>query len=151
MSFFRATCGSENNAYPILLIRSWSNGGSAILSHLRAAFDDKLPPHVIIFDPRPGLYTNGSALKASTMSLPGKLVAYPFLTVVSVVYVLWYTGRVHPIARWYYSHNRGRPDSRRTYILSDSDELVHHSFIEGHAREAKQEGYTVRLERFKGS
>ncbi|KAI9151223.1 transmembrane 53-b [Paramyrothecium foliicola] len=136
--------GNSSDRTPFLLIHSWSNGGSAMLSHLRAAFDDKLPPHVIIFDSGPGLYSHGHGLKACTMgmSLPVKVVAYPILTVVSIIYVLWYTGRLHPFARWYYSHNKGEGEVRRTYILSDSDTLIHHSLIENHAREAEEKGYT---------
>jgi hypothetical protein len=135
---------------PVMLVHSWSNGGAAMLAHIRAAFHDRLPPHVTIFDSGPGLWTHDHGRKGFTLGMPlsVKVLAYPILTVVSMIYVLWYTGRLHPYSRWYYSQNQGEGEASRTYIFSDSDTLIHHKFIEGHARDAQDKGFTVRTEKF---
>lgn len=80
-----------------------------------------------------------------------KLVAYPVLTIISMLYVLWYVGRTNAFTRYYKLHNSARGEVRRTYIYSESDRIISYSDIEAHARDAKEKGYRVKLERFEGT
>jgi hypothetical protein len=138
---------------PELLIHSWSNGGSAMLAHLRIAFNNKLPPHVTIFDSGPALYSHAAAVASNTVgvTMPLKLVVYPIASLISVVYFIFYAGRTDPIRRWSDTHNAVEGEARRTYIYSNADKLVDDAMVEEHARIAREKGYDVRLERFEGT
>ncbi|KAH7313903.1 hypothetical protein B0I35DRAFT_279848 [Stachybotrys elegans] len=138
---------------PQVLVHMWSNGGSAMLSHLRAAYGDDFPPHVTIYDSGPGCYSYSRCVAAVMAGMPAWMyfITYPFVSVITILYWIWYFGGTNGFQRFYDSHNHVKGEVRRAYIYSESDKLVDYHDVDRHADHARQRGYSVRQERFTGT
>jgi hypothetical protein len=139
---------------PKILVHSFSNNGSAVLSHLRRAYGNPFPPHVTVYDSGPGQFSARRATTAMTMGIPVPFnwVAYPitmFLT--GVAYRLWYIGRPDGQRQHASVNNAVEGELRRVYVYSEVDKIVDWRHIEAHADEAEAKGYKVRREKFEGT
>lgn len=154
--------GSGSGGEPELLIHLFSNGGSALLSHLYTAFTaftpSLLPRHTTIFDSAPGEWSYAMASRATMSGIPAgwtRLFAMPVVHLLCMLYWLLYIpwGRAHPFALERASHNDLTQvrERRRVYVYSERDELVTADMVERHAADAVRKGFEVRLERFRGS
>lgn len=151
---------------PPLLIHMLSNGGSSSIANLYEQFaatagpnDDKhLPSHVSIFDSSPGRFQIPRAVAFASVGLPFflKLVATPFLYAFATMWFASMTLGLIPdsVGSWYKSHNEDAGNSnevRRVYIYSPTDVVVDYKDVETHAAEAKTNGFSVAIEKYKGS
>lgn len=142
---------------PELLVHVFSNGGSAILSHLYRAYGGPLPRHVTVFDSAPGEFTYRGSWAAFTAGLSPlwRLALAPLVH--AAIACLWALRAVFgrdPLGRAAAAHNnprRNRGEARRAYVYSREDRLVGWEAVERHADGADERGFVVRRERFEGS
>ncbi|KAM0235212.1 hypothetical protein ACHAPO_006009 [Fusarium lateritium] len=159
--------GASSTTEPNILIHIFSNGGSSSISALydeysisaRGDEDPFLPLHVMIFDSAPG------AQRASTtyaffvvdFSKLQRLFLSPLIYIAAFCWQLirnlgatkdWlvYWGKTHNEAA-----GKKERELRRSYIYSDTDDLVLHTDLETQASQAVELGFNVRMERFYGS
>lgn len=154
VSVVRAAATTETgNSRPQILVHAFSNGGSAMLRHLRAAYGGAFPPHVTIFDSAPGQFTARSGIAAVSAGLPPliRAVLRPFLWFVAFCYTLWFLRRDDSLQRHAKAHNSVKGELRRTYIYSESDKLIDWRHVEEHAATSEKNGYETRREKFSGT
>lgn len=161
--------GAGSNQYPKMLVHVFSNGGSTMLKYLYDLYpktasqgeSPSLPAHVTIFDSAPGRFQWSRSVTAFALSAArSNLVVRMFVTAMAhlmsalywVLTVPW--GRGGFLERTWLAHNvkaKNQTETRRTYIYSKEDKLVDYKDIEEHAAQARERGYQVTLEEFKGT
>lgn len=151
---------------PPLLIHVFSSGGSSSIANLYKQYaatagpmdGKRLPPHVTIFDSCPGLFRILRAVSFVSVGLSSfqRLIAAPFL----YAYAVFWTAAMalgllpNSLGEWYRSRNHdvgNTAETRRVYIYSSTDALTDYKDVETHAAEAKNKGFSVALEKYKGS
>ncbi|CAH0056998.1 unnamed protein product [Clonostachys solani] len=144
---------SPQQSRPQILLHVFSNGGSAMLSKLRDAYGANFPAHVTIFDSCPGIknFTTDMNAVTSGMSPLVKVVAYPFFSLLIVLYSICFIGREDSFAYYFRVHNEVTSEARRAYIYSDTDQIVNFHAVVKHATAAEEKGFHVRLEKFHGT
>jgi len=157
---------SSPSSPPFLLIHMFSNGGSCSVAKLYEQYaamagpdeDIRFPPHVSIFDSCPGLFRIPCAMAFISVRLSSfqKLIAAPFLYVWAILWTASMALGLLPnlLADGFKSHNkdeRNTTEMRRVYIYSPTDTLTDYEDVETHAAEAATKGFSVALEKFKGS
>lgn len=159
-----------SNQHPKMLVHVFSNGGSTALRYLydlypktagRGESSSPFPAHVTIFDSAPGRFQWSRSVTAFTMgaarsNLLVRMVVTAMAHLMSALYwvltVPW--GRGGFLERTWLAHNtktKNQTEVRRTYIYSKEDELLDYKEIEEHAAQAREQGYQVTLEEFKGT
>lgn len=162
--------GAGSSDHPEMLVHVFSNGGSTALKYLYDLFPKQaakqgesstLPTHVTIFDSAPGRFQWSRSVTAFSMSAArSNFVVRMFVTAMAhlmsalywVLTVPW--GRGGFLERTWLAHNvktKNQTETRRTYIYSKEDKLVNYRDIEEHAAQAREQGYQVTLEEFKGT
>jgi len=154
---------------PFLLIHIFSNGGSCSVAKLYEEYaamagpdeddeDKRLPPHVTIFDSCPGLFRIPRAIAFVSVGLSSfqRLIAAPFLYVWALLWTASMAMGLLPnlLGDGYKSHNKyeyNATEMRRVYIYSPTDVITDYRDVETHAAEAKTKGFSMALEKFKGS
>lgn len=151
---------------PPLLIHIFSNGGSSSVANLYEQYaaaagpgeDERLPPHVTVFDSCPGLFRIPRAVAFVSVGLSSfqQLLAAPFLYAFAVLWTASMAMGLLPdsLSAWYRSHNHDAGNAaevRRAYIYSPNDTLTDYKDVEAHAAEAKTKGFSAALEKYEGS
>ncbi|KAI1763345.1 hypothetical protein GGR53DRAFT_497719 [Hypoxylon sp. FL1150] len=159
---FQAPISSDS---PHLLIHMFSNGGSSSIANLYEQYaamagpddDERLPPHVTIFDSCPGVYGIPQSVAFVNVGLSPlqRLIAAPiFYAWAAAGSVLIALGLLpDSLGDWGKAHNGtgNAAEVRRAYIYSPSDALIDYKAVEAHAAEAKSKGFSVALERYEDS
>lgn len=161
---------SSSNHHPKMLVHVFSNGGSTTLKYLydlypktgaRQGESPTLPAHVTIFDSAPGRFqwsrsVTAFALSAARSNFFVRMFVTAMAHLMSATYwiltVPW--GRGGFLERTWLAHNvksKNQTETKRTYIYSKDDKLVDYKDIEEHAAQARERGYQVTLEEFKGT
>ncbi|KAI9758707.1 MAG: hypothetical protein M4579_002882 [Chaenotheca gracillima] len=147
-----------------VLVHLFSNGGGAQTCRVAALYRKTtgklLPFQGLILDSAPGGRDYMSGVRAFSQALPKQfflrligLVAI-HLTIVSAFVIGVVFRKESPIARIARNLNDAKlmdPRASRSYIYSESDELVPWQEVEQHSIEAEQKGWIVRREKFQGS
>ncbi|KAK3304878.1 uncharacterized protein B0T15DRAFT_255070 [Chaetomium strumarium] len=178
LSLQRDGSGSHSTANnpqpgPELLIHAFSNGGAASLHALRRALGGgdghnttpappppPLPRYTLLLDSTPGTFRYRAAYRAFTAGLkaPFLWLVAPFVHLIVMMYWVQHmligrgrSGPLYVVARGLNGPAARRSEVRRTYVYGPADRLVDWRDVEAHAREAAEEGFRVRRERFDGS
>ncbi|KAM5349052.1 hypothetical protein ACJ41O_008875 [Fusarium nematophilum] len=148
---------------PGILIHIFSNGGSSSISALRNAYassmrdseNHHLPEHVTIFDSSPSNVTFSGTVSFFRVGLSSvqRLLAMPFIYLYSFYWAASIAIGFNRdwLAFWGKTHNEAGGEVRRTYIYSETDNLVDYNAVEAHADEAAKKGFRVKREKFDGS
>lgn len=150
-----------------MLVHVWSNGGSNSLWGIRRQ-SSVFPQYKLIMDSCPGQFHYKATFTAFSLTIP-----YPWLRrlLAPLIHAMccWFWIRLRlpklskaiggmggggPLRLSADSHNDPKllgTDLGRTYIYSDEDALVPSADVEEHAKEAKERGFSVRMEKFRGS
>lgn len=154
---------------PEMLVLVFSNGGSSALKHLYDLYSKSaglgespnLPRHVTIFDSAPGrfewsrsvtAFTLGAVRSSFLVRLFVRAMAQLFTALYWMLTVPW--GRPGFLERIWLAHNvktKNQTEIGRTYVYSKEDKLVNYKDVEEHAAQAREQGYKVALEEFKGT
>ena len=131
-----------------------------LLSNYLSATGQKFPIHAKILDSCPG---RGN-FRRSYLALSAPFDRQPFYlrlpssaAVVLVLCLYWLLGTFlrneNPIetVRQALNDKRTVRESKRVYIYSDMDPMVHWQEVEDHAEDAGNKGFVVELQRFVGS
>ncbi|KAH7124195.1 hypothetical protein EDB81DRAFT_951736 [Dactylonectria macrodidyma] len=157
------TDASSASSKPGILIHIFSNGGSSSISALRNAYassmrdseNHHLPEHVTIFDSSPSNITFSATVSFFRVGFNSvqRLLAMPFIYLYSFYWAASIAIGFNRdwLAFWGKTHNEAGGEVRRTYIYSESDDLVDYNAIEAHADEAAKKGLQVKREKFDGS
>lgn len=156
----------SSSSPPPLLVHTFSNGGSSSVANLYEQDsatagpegDERLPPHVTIFDSTPGLFRIPRAVAFVSVGLSSfqRLLAAPFLYALAAVWSAAMALKLLPnsLGDWYKSHNHDTANTnevRRVYIYSSTDALTDYKDVEAHAAEAKAKGFSVTMKNYEGS
>ncbi|RGP73180.1 transmembrane 53-b [Fusarium longipes] len=158
---------ASSTTKPSILIHIFSNGGSSCISALYKEYsisaqgdeDPYLPSHVMIFDSAPG------AQRASTtvaffivgFSKIQRLILSPLIYVLAFGWQLLRNLGITKdwLVYWGQTHNEAdgkkEREIRRTYIYSETDDLILHTDLEAQASQAVEMGFSVQMEKFDGS
>ncbi|KAG8672151.1 hypothetical protein FPOAC2_05517 [Fusarium poae] len=169
VSVIRATIpeGAFSTPEPSVLIHIFSNGGSSSISALydeysisaRGDEDPYLPPHVMVFDSAPGAQRASTTYAFFIIGF-SKLRRFFLSPLIYIFALCWQLGRnlgntKDWLVYWGKTHNEAEGkrerELRRSYIYSDTDDLVLHTDLETQASQAVEMGFNVRMERFDGS
>ena len=163
LTAIRSAC-SEEHSNPEILLHHFSNGGSqqsiVLLQEYLAEFRQLFPVHTRILDSCPGrgnFHRSYLALAASFDRQPAYLRWISSIFILTILCVYWILivplGIRNPIqAIWQGLNDKSNiRETRRVYIYSDTDNMVHWQEVEDHAGEAKEKGFDVQMEKFKGS
>ncbi|RGP69141.1 transmembrane 53-b [Fusarium sporotrichioides] len=159
--------GASSTSEPSILIHIFSNGGSSCISALydeysisaQADEDPYLPPHVMVFDSAPGAQ-RASTTHAFFVVNFSKLQRFFLSPLIYIFALFWQLTRnlgntKDWLVYWGKTHNEAEGkkerELRRSYIYSDTDDLVLHTDLEIQASQAVELGYNVRMEKFVGS
>ncbi len=159
LSSYSATCQD-----PAIILHVFSNGGSHQTRNLLLAYSETtscpFPPHVTIFDSCPGRAT----FKRSVLALSSALPSFPparlilLLLIYAVVSAYWVIcipfgipDPIHRLRRALSSRKIMQRETKRCYIYSETDPMVGWRDVEAHARDAAEEGFVVRCEKFEKS
>jgi hypothetical protein len=163
---FPTPVSSSPSSPPLLLIHMFSNGGSCSIAKLYEQYaamtgfneEKRLPPHVTIFDSCPGLFRIPRAVAFISVGLSffQRLIATPFLYLWAILWTgAMALGLLPPLlSDGYNSHNShegNTAEMRRAYIYSATDTLTDYNDVETHAAEAESKGFSMALEKYKGS
>lgn len=153
-----------------MLVHVFSNGGSTTLKYLydlypkivgRGESSTPFPAHATIFDSAPGRFQWSRSVTAFSLSAArSNFFVRMFVTAMAhmmsalywVLTVPW--GRGGFLERTWLAHNvkvKNQTEVKRTYIYSKDDQLVNYKDIEEHAAQAREQGYQVTSEEFKGT
>lgn len=147
-----------------LLVHFFSNGGAYTNTLISKAYKEKmgrpLPISAMILDSNPGHPSYEATVRAFSVGLP-KNVFVQVLGAVILRLIWWLTilasivagkDNVVEVARRELNDKALFDlDTPRLYIYSVADEMVEWQHVEEHAKEAKQLGYTVALEKYQES
>lgn len=146
---------------PKILLHSFSNGGNIQVVQLAIAYREKFHEHLplttVLIDSAPGRSTYSRAVVAFKPALPrnpvlwwlGLGALHTFLTSVLVYRYVFGQADVLDWMREKINDTELLPSSApRTYIYSETDELVGYQDVEEHAAESKKLGFTVNLVKF---
>ncbi|KAK4451145.1 hypothetical protein QBC34DRAFT_58569 [Podospora aff. communis PSN243] len=143
---------------PSLLVHFLSNGGSSSIAGLYDVYGAPLPPHIKVIDSAPSRISFWPSVEFFKAFVPksAHLVATPLLFLLSGTYATGTTLglMVDWLKVWGETHNdkkKNPHEMRRLYVYSEEDKLVGWGGIEAHAKEAKERGYKVRMEKFVGT
>lgn len=148
---------------PELLVHTFSNGGSCLLSTLNGIYKQHdltgLPLHITIFDSSPSThYDRSSAVSAILAGVPRgwmRSLTSPVLDLFSyfLLFQIHVLGSADLLADLAASHNDRQKvrETLRVYIYSDADLLINQRDVEEHALEAQRNGFNVTEELFVGS
>jgi hypothetical protein len=149
---------SLDSANPSLLIHFLSNGGSSSIAGLYDAYGATLPPHIKVIDSAPSCISFWPSIEFFKAFVPksGHLLATPLLFLLSATCSTGTTLglMVDFLKVWGETHNdtsKNGQEVRRLYVYSEEDKLVGWKGVEGHAKEAAEKGYEVRMEKFVGT
>ncbi|KAH6909347.1 hypothetical protein BKA70DRAFT_1278261 [Coprinopsis sp. MPI-PUGE-AT-0042] len=157
---------------PRILIHSFSNGGCWQLTTLSGLIAERypessyprtnLPPTAVVLDSCPGTGGIRATQKAFLAAVRNPILRRLAALVITILYVIGLIGHhVFGIKTALAKVQEGlnKPyllpwfskETPRLYIYSAADELIPSTQVEEHARGAKAEGLTVKLERFENS
>ena len=163
LDIVRSTC-TKGPSRPEILLHVFSNGGSHQATNLLRTYlstvGQRFPIHAKILDSCPGrgnLKRSYLALSAPFDRQPVYLRLPSILAVVIILCIHWllvtsllFENPIETIRRGLNDENVAR-ETRRVYIYSDADRMVHWQEVEDHAADAKSKGFSLELERFEGS
>lgn len=146
-----------------VLLHFFSNGGLftavMILNKYREKTGKALNIKAMVLDSTPGRATYTRTIRAMAVSLPKNRFVY--LLGEAILGVLFFFYRFSYFlrkrndfveeGRQATNDKRVVGEGRRLYVYSKEDDMVDWKAVEDHAREAKERGFGVRLEMFKGS
>lgn len=163
VAVIRAACAQEPS-HPEILLHAFSNGGShqsiTLLRTYLSATGHMFPIHTKILDSCPGRGHFGRSYMALSepfarqpiyLRFPGSMAVFLILCLFGVlVFLLRIENPIETIRR---GLNDGKiiRETKRVYIYSDVDPMVHWQEVEDHAADAGMKGYTVQLQKFEGS
>ncbi|KAF5020242.1 hypothetical protein F66182_7720 [Fusarium sp. NRRL 66182] len=140
------------------LIHIFSNGGISSAVTLWELWEsvlgsEPIPRHAVVMDSCPGYFNWKRNHHVISLGLPPYLypLVWVFLASAWVWYIPW--GRTEPQEANALALNTKERISRETtraYIYGDADQSVGWEDVESHARQAKERGAAVRMERFIG-
>ena len=159
----RSTCAKEPS-HPEILLHVFSNGGSHqatnLLRNYQSAIGQRFPLHAKILDSCPGrgnFQRSYLALSAPFDRQPAYLRLPSSLAVIIVLCIHWllvtsslFENPIEIIRRGLNDEHVAR-ETKRVYIYSDVDRMVHWQEVEDHAADARSKGFAADLERFEGS
>lgn len=143
----------------------YSNGGSSTLIQIALAYRARtkgstLPIKELIIDSAPGSPEITVSHRATLLSISPPTFAYHLAWVLVWVYlaICWtYMGvfgvenPIEVIRQQLNDPKLFEPKTERVYIYSQTDQMVPYDWVESSAAQAKQRGWSVRMEEFKGS
>ena len=163
VAVIRAACTQEPSS-PEVLLHAFSNGGSyqviTLLRTYQSSTGHVFPIHAKIFDSCPGRGNFSRSYLALSEPLARQPIYVRFLGSIAVFLILCFSSvsvflfRIeNPIEtiRQGLNDRRTTRETKRVYIYSDVDPMVHWQEVEDHADDAGIKGYTVQLEKFEGS
>ena len=163
LAVIRSICSPEP-ASPEILLHVFSNGGSHqginLLRCYPTATGQVFPIHATILDSCPGrgnLKRSYLALTAPFERQPIYLRLLGSLFTILILCLYWVMiiplGLENPIERIRQGLNDRSitRETKRVYIYSDVDPMVHWQEVEDHADDARKNGFVTRMEKFKGS
>ncbi|KAF4339947.1 transmembrane 53-B [Fusarium beomiforme] len=157
----------QSTSEPEIMIHLFSNGGSSSISSLydvyaataRGGQDPWLPPHITVFDSAPGAQRLNNTAAFFKSTVPKSYRPF-FMPLIYLFAAGWQVTKILGLTKdwlafWGSTHNtaegKKEREIRRTYIYSETDELIDHSDLEAQASEAEKLGFEVHLEKFDGS
>ena len=163
LDIVRSTCAKEPLS-PEILLHVFSNGGSHqatnLLRNYLSTAGQRFPIHAKILDSCPGrgnFKRSYLALSAPFDRQPVYLRLPSSLAVVVVLCIHWilvtsllFENPIETIRQGLNDKHIAR-ETKRVYIYSDADRMVHWQEVEDHAAAAKRKGFAVDMERFEGS
>ena len=163
VAVIRAACAQEPSS-PEVLLHVFSNGGShqsiTLLRTYQSTTGHVFPIHAKILDSCPGRGNFSRSYLALSEPLARQPIYVRFLGSMAVFLALCFLGvsvfllRIeNPIEtiRQGLNDRKTIMETKRVYIYSDADPMVHWQEVEDHADDARIKGYTVQLEKFEGS
>ena len=163
LAVVQSTC-SQEPSYPEILLHAFSNGGSHqsinMLHYHLSSTGYTFPRHAKVLDSCPGsgnFYRSYLALSAPFDRQPLYIrLVCSFLVILTLClyWVLIFPLRLeNPIEaiRQGLNDKSITSETKRVYIYSDADRMVHWKEVEDHAEDARNKGFLVGLEKFEGS
>jgi hypothetical protein len=149
---------------PKILLHLFSNGGAHHITHLaflyRRQYRTPLPVTGMVLDSAPGRATYGRSVKALSIGLPrfillrviGLLVIHFLCTLMWIRHhVFRQENIITKVRRQLIDPELFPTAAQRVYIYSKTDEMVGWEHVEWNAKQAAQNGYSVRTERYENS
>lgn len=163
LAVVQSTCSQEPSK-PEILLHAFSNGGSHhainLLRYHLSSTGQTLPLHAKVLDSCPGrgnFRRSYLALSAPFERQPLYIRLVGSILVVLTLCLYWvfmFSLRLeNPIEaiRQELNDKSMSRETKRIYIYSDTDRMVHWKEVEDHAEDARNKGFMVELERFEGS
>lgn len=163
LSVIQSSC-SPDPPRPEILLHCFSNGGSvqslALMEAYRTSTGHAFPLHATVLDSCPGKGTFRLSYLAVAapfdrspfyVRMPAKFMVFAAMCAYFLMMIV--LRRENPVmkGRRYMNDQELVNETERVYIYSDADAMVLWQEVEDHARESKEQGFRVAMERFEGS